>query len=46
MSNFMFISANVAKMLPNDYVGFTFFIGSMAMMAASAFFLLIAKSVR
>jgi bacteriorhodopsin len=40
MSNFMFISANVAKMLPNDYVGFTFFIGSMAMMAASAFFFL------
>jgi bacteriorhodopsin len=36
----MFISANVAKMLPNDYVGFTFFIGSMAMMAASAFFFL------
>jgi bacteriorhodopsin len=27
-------------MLPNDYVGFTFFIGSMAMMAASAFFFL------
>ena len=40
MSNFMFISASVAKMLPNDYVGFTFFIGSMAMMAASAFFFL------
>ena len=36
----MFISASVAKMLPNDYVGFTFFIGSMAMMAASAFFFL------
>jgi bacteriorhodopsin len=40
MSNFMFISANVAKMLDSDYVGFTFFIGSMAMMAASAFFFL------
>jgi sensory rhodopsin len=40
MSNFMFLSGSVAKMLPNDYVGFTFFIGSMAMMAASAFFFL------
>jgi len=36
----MFLSSSVAKMLPNDYVGFTFFIGSMAMMAASAFFFL------
>jgi len=36
----MFISASVAKLLPNDYIGFTFFIGSMAMMAASAFFFL------
>ncbi len=27
-------------MLPNDYVGFTFFVGCMAMMAASAFFFL------
>jgi bacteriorhodopsin len=40
MTNFMFILSSVAKMLPNDYVGFTFFIGSMAMMAASAFFFL------
>lgn len=40
MSNFMIISASVARMLPNDYVGFTFFVGSMAMMAASAFFFL------
>jgi bacteriorhodopsin len=36
----MFLSSSVAKMLPDDYVGFTFFIGSMAMMAASAFFFL------
>ena len=32
--NFLF----VAKMAPDDYVGFTFFIGCMAMMAASVFF--------
>ncbi len=30
----------VTKMLPDDYVGFTFFVGCMAMMAASAFFFL------
>ena len=30
----------VAKMATNDYVGFTFFVGCMAMMAASAFFFL------
>ena len=30
----------VAKMDPTDYVGFTFFVGCMAMMAASAFFFL------
>lgn len=36
MTNFSLIS----KMLPNDYVGFTFFVGCMAMMAASAFFFL------
>lgn len=30
----------VAKLDPTDYVGFTFFIGCMAMMAASAFFFL------
>lgn len=40
MSNFMIISASVARMLPNDYVGFTFFVGSMALMAASSFFFL------
>ena len=30
----------IKEMLPNDYVGFTFFVGCMAMMAASAFFFL------
>ena len=36
-----FITLNVtAKLLPTDYVGFTFFVGCMAMMAASAFFFL------
>ena len=29
-----------SKMAPDDYVGFTFFVGCMAMMAASAFFFL------
>ncbi len=32
--------ADVSKMMTNDYVGFTFFVGCMAMMAASAFFFL------
>ncbi|MEC5166892.1 sensory rhodopsin [Flavobacterium sp. PL11] len=40
MTNFMFISGLATKMLPTDYVGFTFFVGSMAMMAAAAFFFL------
>ncbi len=40
MTNFMFIPSLVTKMLPDDYVGFTFFVGCMAMMAASAFFFL------
>jgi len=40
MTNFMFISASVTKMAPDDYTGFTFFVGCMAMMAASAFFFL------
>lgn len=30
--------ADVSKIATNDYVGFTFFVGCMAMMAASAFF--------
>jgi sensory rhodopsin len=39
----MFLFTNllsVAKLATDDYVGFTFFVGSMAMMAASAFFFL------
>lgn len=40
MKNFMFISGLVGKLSPTDYVGFTFFVGCMAMMAASAFFFL------
>ncbi|MFT6749445.1 MAG: sensory rhodopsin [Flavobacterium sp.] len=40
MTNFMFIQDSVKRMLPDDYVGFTFFVGCMAMMAASAFFFL------
>lgn len=32
--------ADVSKVMTNDYVGFTFFVGCMAMMAASAFFFL------
>jgi bacteriorhodopsin len=40
MSNFILFSSLVSKMLPTDYVGFTFFVGCMAMMAASAFFFL------
>lgn len=39
MENFM-LPLVVTKLDPNDYVGFTFFIGCMAMMAASAFFFL------
>ena len=40
MSHLLMSSALVSKMLPTDYVGFTFFVGCMAMMAASAFFFL------
>lgn len=40
MTNFMFIAGLVGKLSPTDYVGFTFFVGCMAMMAASAFFFL------
>jgi bacteriorhodopsin len=40
MTNLLFSTSLVAKMLPTDYVGFTFFVGCMAMMAASAFFFL------
>ena len=40
MSKLLLLSANISKMLPDDYTGFTFFVGTMAMMAASAFFFL------
>ncbi|MEM0578557.1 bacteriorhodopsin-like [Flavobacterium polysaccharolyticum] len=40
MKTFMFISGLMGKLSPTDYVGFTFFVGCMAMMAASAFFFL------
>jgi bacteriorhodopsin len=40
MTNFSLFSSLVMKMEPTDYVGFTFFVGCMAMMAASAFFFL------
>ena len=40
MMKFLFIPSLISKMLPTDYVGFTFFVGCMAMMAASAFFFL------
>lgn len=36
----MYLMADVSKIANDDYVGFTFFVGSMAMMAASAFFFL------
>ena len=42
MTSFMLA---VTKMMPNDYVGFTFFVGTMAMMAASAFFFLSMSTV-
>jgi len=40
MRTFMYLLADVSKIANDDYVGFTFFVGSMAMMAASAFFFL------
>ncbi|GAA0873483.1 bacteriorhodopsin-like [Gangjinia marincola] len=40
MEKLSYLIALVPKMDPTDYVGFTFFIGCMAMMAASAFFFL------
>ncbi|MFY8188032.1 MAG: bacteriorhodopsin-like [Flavobacterium sp.] len=40
MKSMMLFSDLVAKLDPTDYVGFTFFVGCMAMMAASAFFFL------
>jgi bacteriorhodopsin len=40
MKTLLLLSGAVAKLDPTDYVGFTFFVGCMAMMAASAFFFL------
>ena len=40
MENFNLTFGMVAKLNPTDYVGFTFFVGCMAMMAAAAFFFL------
>jgi bacteriorhodopsin len=40
MTKLMLIPGLIGKIMPTDYVGFTFFVGSMAMMAASAFFFL------
>ena len=40
MENFANLISLVPKLAPDDYVGFTFFVGCMAMMAASAFFFL------
>ena len=40
MNNLLLASDGFQPMLTNDYVGFTFFVGCMAMMAASAFFFL------
>lgn len=40
MTNLITFMSATSKLLPTDYVGFTFFVGCMAMMAASAFFFL------
>ena len=40
MQNFLSLLTVAPKMDTGDYVGFTFFVGTMAMMAASAFFFL------
>lgn len=40
MQNFMILLGDITKLATDDYVGFTFFTGCMAMMAASAFFFL------
>lgn len=40
MKLLLFIPSFMGKMDPSDYIGFTFFIGCMAMMAASVFFFL------
>ncbi len=40
MKTLLLLQDVTSKMDPTDYIGFTFFVGSMAMMAASAFFFL------
>lgn len=40
MNLMILLLADPTRLDPNDYVGFTFFVGAMAMMAASAFFFL------
>ncbi|GAB1309199.1 bacteriorhodopsin-like [Urechidicola sp. KH5] len=40
MKNILFMALFSAKLDPTDYIGFTFFIGCMAMLAASVFFFL------
>lgn len=40
MNLMLLLLADPTRLDPNDYVGFTFFVGAMAMMAASAFFFL------
>ena len=40
MANLFNLSAIAPAMATDDHVGFTFFVGCMAMMAASAFFFL------
>ena len=40
MQNLSLLMTNMVRMESNDYIGFTFFVGCMAMMAASAFFFL------
>lgn len=40
MKTLLLLGDVTSKLDPTDYVGFTFFVGSMAMMAASAFFFL------
>jgi bacteriorhodopsin len=38
--NYLLLNMEAVKLAPDDYVGFTFFIGAMAMIGASAFFFL------
>ena len=45
MEKILSLISAAPQMAANDYVGFTFFIGCMAMMAASVFFFLSMNSV-